>query len=187
MVGRARVGPASDSFWTPSCVANVLIPNFLSPITSGRSLVMAMTTAKMVAKAVMNMMAGLQWNGSPIAARVAWYTPKLSRKPRTVAMIRKAGTAKRLSRRGGTLRWQVRRGRGTSLSATVRHAERLQGRGGKRPRNSAWRDTGTVKRKGQETGEDKRREWPGGEGGSKADGGNGDNGGESLGAVQWGA
>lgn len=62
-----------------------------------------MTTANMVANAVMNMMAGLQWKGSPMAARVAWYTPKLSRNPRTVAMIMKAGTANRLSRSGGTL------------------------------------------------------------------------------------
>lgn len=48
-------------------------------------------------------MAGLQWKDSPSAARVAEYTPKLSRKPRTVAMIMKAATAKRLSRSGGTL------------------------------------------------------------------------------------
>lgn len=49
------------------------------------------------------MMAGLQTKGAPSAARVAVNTPKLSRKPRTVAMIMKAVTAKRLSLKGGTL------------------------------------------------------------------------------------
>ena len=38
-------------------------------------------------------MEGLHWKGRPSAARVALYTPKLSRKPRTVAMMRKAATA----------------------------------------------------------------------------------------------
>lgn len=42
-------------------------------------------------------MAGLHWKDRPRAARVALYTPKLSRKPRTVAMIMKADTAKRFS------------------------------------------------------------------------------------------
>jgi len=42
-------------------------------------------------------MAGLHLKERPRAARVALYTPKLSRKPRTVAMIMNADTAKRLS------------------------------------------------------------------------------------------
>ena len=42
-------------------------------------------------------MAGLHVKDRPRAARVALYTPKLSRNPRTVAMIRNADTAKRLS------------------------------------------------------------------------------------------
>lgn len=41
--------------------------------------------------------AGLHVKDRPRAARVALYTPKLSRKPRTVAMIRNADTAKRFS------------------------------------------------------------------------------------------
>ena len=48
-------------------------------------------------------MEGLHWKGRPSAARVALYTPKLSRKPRTVAMMRKAVTAKRFRWNGGTL------------------------------------------------------------------------------------
>ena len=43
------------------------------------------------------MMEGLHLKGRPRAARVALKTPKLSRKPRTVAMIKNADTAKRLS------------------------------------------------------------------------------------------
>jgi hypothetical protein len=49
------------------------------------------------------MMAGLQRKGRPSAARVALYTPKFSRKPLTVAIIRNAGIANRFSRKGGTL------------------------------------------------------------------------------------
>ena len=45
------------------------------------------------------MIEGLHLKGRPRAARVALKTPKLSRKPRTVAMIRNADTAKRLSLR----------------------------------------------------------------------------------------
>ena len=41
--------------------------------------------------------------GRPRAALVAKYTPKFSRNPLTVAIIMKAATALRLSRRGGTL------------------------------------------------------------------------------------
>ena len=41
--------------------------------------------------------AGLHLKDRPRAARVALYTPKLSRKPRTVAMIMNADTAKRFS------------------------------------------------------------------------------------------
>ena len=48
-----------------------------------------------------HLIGGLHTNSSPSAERVAWYTPKFSRNPRTVAMIRNAGTAKRLSRSGG--------------------------------------------------------------------------------------
>lgn len=47
--------------------------------------------------------AGLHWNSNPKAARVAEYTPKLSKKPRTVAMIRNAGIANRFNLKGGTL------------------------------------------------------------------------------------
>lgn len=47
--------------------------------------------------------AGLHWKGSPRAARVAEYTPKFSRNPLTVAIIKNAAMAKRLRRRGGTL------------------------------------------------------------------------------------
>ena len=43
------------------------------------------------------MIEGLHLKGRPRAARVALKTPKLSRKPRTVAMIKNADTAKRLS------------------------------------------------------------------------------------------
>ena len=43
------------------------------------------------------MIEGLHVKGRPRAARVALKTPKLSRKPRTVAMIKNADTAKRLS------------------------------------------------------------------------------------------
>ncbi len=42
-------------------------------------------------------MAGLHLKDRPRAARVALYTPKLRRKPRTVAMIMNADTAKRFS------------------------------------------------------------------------------------------
>ena len=69
---------------------------------SGKSLVMAMTVAKVVTKMVMNVIAGLHTKGKPIAARVAWYTPKLSKNPRTQAMMRKAGSAYCFKRNGGT-------------------------------------------------------------------------------------
>ena len=77
--------------------------NFLSPSMSARSFVMEMTTAKTVTKQVMNRMGGDQAKGSPSAAVVAWCTPKLSRNPRTVAMITNAASAERLRRKGGTL------------------------------------------------------------------------------------
>ena len=44
----------------PIRVANVSMPNFLSPSTSGRSLVMAITVANTVTKTVMNAIGGLQ-------------------------------------------------------------------------------------------------------------------------------
>ena len=47
--------------------------------------------------------AGLHTNSNPRAARAAEYTPKFSRKPRTMAMMTKAGTAKRFNLNGGTL------------------------------------------------------------------------------------
>ena len=52
---------------------------------------------------VTHVMTGLHTKGNPKAALTAWYTPKFSRNPRTVAMIMKAATAKRFSRSGGTL------------------------------------------------------------------------------------
>ncbi len=42
-------------------------------------------------------------NSSPRAALVAEYTPKLRRKPLTMAMMTKAGMAKRFNLKGGTL------------------------------------------------------------------------------------
>ena len=69
---------------------------------SGKSFVMAMTVANIVTKMVMNVIAGLQTKGNPIAARVACYTPKLSKKPRTQAMIINAGSAYCFKRKGGT-------------------------------------------------------------------------------------
>ena len=48
-------------------------------------------------------MTGLHTKGRPRAALTAWYTPKLSKKPRTVAIIMNAATANRFRRKGGTL------------------------------------------------------------------------------------
>jgi len=104
---------------TPIRVANVSMPNFLSPSTSGRSLVMAITVANTVTKTVMNAIGGLQTNGSPSAALVAWYTPKLSRNPRTVAMMANAATALFFSLSGGTCGGFVGRSGDTRVSEKV--------------------------------------------------------------------
>ena len=45
----------SETFLTPSFVANVSMPLARSPSTSGRSFVMAMTIANMVTNVVMNL------------------------------------------------------------------------------------------------------------------------------------
>ena len=51
--------PIALTFSTPRRVANVLILYCLSPLTSGKSLVMAITVAKMVENTVMKIIAGL--------------------------------------------------------------------------------------------------------------------------------
>eukprot|EP00982_Pelagococcus_subviridis_P010122 30969-Pelagococcus_subviridis.AAC.10 len=69
---------------------------------SARSFVIEITTAKTVTNEVMNRIGGDHENARPIAAVVAWCTPKLSRNPLTVAMMQNAASAERFSRSGGT-------------------------------------------------------------------------------------
>lgn len=71
----------------------------MSQITASTDLV----TAMLATQKVTHVMTGLHTKGNPKAALTAWYTPKFSRNPRTVAMIMKAATANRFSRSGGTL------------------------------------------------------------------------------------
>ena len=61
---------------------------------------MEMQMANTVTKVVMNMMGGDHTKGRPIAAVVAWCTPKLSRAARTMAMMMNAAHGLRFSRIG---------------------------------------------------------------------------------------